>query len=150
MKITSTADRLLTTPTDSMRFTMPSMLHIPPYISFLQSTHLPVTTTGSEIDLHIYGNENYLWAYSALSTRRVENIRSLWLNMRQYQVGSQSGQCGAQTLGMACAEAIFLLGCERNSDIILGTSYGALIKNYNEAPDTVAVIKHTANEICSP
>ena len=41
------------------------------------------------------------------------------------QAGSGSGQIGAQTLGMACAEAIFLLGCERNSDIIFGTSYGA-------------------------
>ena len=54
---------------------------------------------------------------------------------------------GAQTLGMSCAEAIFLLGCERNSDVIVGSAYGALIKSYNEAPDTVAVIKHTANEI---
>lgn len=48
---------------------------------------------------------------------------------------------------MALAEGIMLLGAERNSDIVKGTAYGALIKEYNEAPDTVAVIKHTANEI---
>jgi alpha-N-arabinofuranosidase len=48
---------------------------------------------------------------------------------------------------MACAEAIFLLGCERNSDIIVGSAYGALIKHYDEEPNTVAVIKHTATEV---
>lgn len=56
-------------------------------------------------------------------------------------------QVGAQTWGMACAEAITLLGIERNSDIVIGSSYGALIKEYNEEPGSVAVMKHTANEV---
>jgi alpha-N-arabinofuranosidase len=107
----------------------------------------PVTTTGSEIDLHIYGNENYFVGLFGTFDQASRKYPVFVAEYAAIQVGSQSGQCGAQTLGMACAEAIFLLGCERNSDIILGTSYGALIKNYNEAPDTVAVIKHTANEI---
>ena len=54
---------------------------------------------------------------------------------------------GAQTIEMAAAEAVFLMGCERNSDIVKGTAYGALIKEYNDQPETVSVIKHTANEI---
>jgi len=48
---------------------------------------------------------------------------------------------------MALAEGIMLLGAERNSDIVKGTAYGALIKEYNEVPDTVAVIKHSADQI---
>ncbi|KAH7241231.1 hypothetical protein BKA59DRAFT_493841 [Fusarium tricinctum] len=45
-----------------------------------------------------------------------------------------NGQVGAQSFGMACAEAVFLLCCERNLD-------------YDEEPGIVALIKHTANEI---
>ncbi|KAF4458424.1 Glycoside hydrolase superfamily [Fusarium albosuccineum] len=48
---------------------------------------------------------------------------------------------------MTCADAIFLLGCERNSDIVLGSAYGALIKHYDEESNTVAAIKHTTNEV---
>ncbi|KAF4980280.1 hypothetical protein FDECE_17912 [Fusarium decemcellulare] len=48
---------------------------------------------------------------------------------------------------MAYAEAIFLLGCERNSGIVLGLAYDALVKHYHEEPNTVAVIKHIANEV---
>ena len=40
-----------------------------------------------------------------------------------------------------------LLGAERNSDIVKGTAYGALIKRYDEMSSTVSVIKHTANQI---
>jgi alpha-L-arabinofuranosidase len=48
---------------------------------------------------------------------------------------------------MACAETIFLLGCEKNSDVVLGAAYGALIKEYNEVLETVALLKHTADEV---
>ena len=100
------------------------------------------------MDLHIYGNEAY---FSSLFGTFDQASRQYPVLVGEYaatQIGSvSSGQVGAQTLGMACAEAIFLLGCERNSDIVFGASYGALIKSYNEAPDSVAVIKHTANEI---
>ncbi|KAI6784837.1 uncharacterized protein J7T54_007931 [Emericellopsis cladophorae] len=62
--------------------------------------------------------------------------------------GSATGpETGAQTFGMPSREAIMLLGIERNSYIILEFVYGALIKQYDENPNTVAVIKHTANEI---
>ena len=106
-----------------------------------------MTTSGSEIDLHIYGNEDYFVGLFGTFDQASREYPVFVAEYAATQVGSGSGQCGAQTLGMACAEAIFLLGCERNSDVILGTSYGALIKSYNEAPDTVSVIKHTANEI---
>lgn len=106
-----------------------------------------MATNGSEIDLHIYGNENYFVSLFGTFDQASREYPVFVAEYAATQIGSESGQCGAQTLGMACAEAIFLLGCERNSDIILGTSYGALIKNYNEAPDTVSVIKHTANEV---
>ncbi|KAE8167620.1 glycoside hydrolase superfamily [Aspergillus tamarii] len=107
----------------------------------------PVTTNGSSVDLHIYGNENY---FTSLFGTFDQASREYPVFINEYAAtgaGSNAGQDGAQTLGMSCAEAIFLLGCERNSDIVVGSAYGALIKNYNEAPDTVAVIKHTANEI---
>ncbi|KAH8692577.1 putative alpha-N-arabinofuranosidase A precursor [Talaromyces proteolyticus] len=108
----------------------------------------PVTTAGSSLDLHIYGNEHY---FVSLFNTFDQASRQYPVFVNEYaatNTGSNSkGQVGAQTLGMSCAEAIFLLGCERNSDIILGSAYGAMIKNFNEAPDTVALIKHTANEV---
>ncbi|KAE8363236.1 glycoside hydrolase superfamily [Aspergillus caelatus] len=107
----------------------------------------PVTTKGSSVDLHIYGNENY---FASLFGTFDHASREYPVFINEYaatSAGSNTRQDGAQTLGMSCAEAIFLLGCERNSDIVVGSAYGALIKNYNEAPDTVAAIKHTANEI---
>lgn len=64
-----------------------------------------------------------------------------------YPGSTGSNQIGAQTWGTSCAEAITLLGFERNSDVVIGSAYGALIKSYDEAPDTVAVMKHTANEV---
>jgi alpha-L-arabinofuranosidase len=60
---------------------------------------------------------------------------------------SPSGQLENPTLESATAEAVMLLGCERNSDAVAGTSYGALIKSLDEAPDNVAVIKHNADSI---
>ncbi|KAF4169622.1 hypothetical protein CNMCM6936_006781 [Aspergillus lentulus] len=108
----------------------------------------PVTSNGSSLDLHIYGNENY---FVSLFNTFDQASRKYPVFVNEYAAtntgSNNNGQVGAQTLGMSCAEAIFLLGCERNSDVIVGSAYGALIKNYNEAPDTVAVIKHTANEV---
>jgi alpha-N-arabinofuranosidase len=108
----------------------------------------PAGIPGSMIDLHIYHNEA---TFVALFNTFDQANRSFPVFVAEYaatNTGSNNdGQVGAQTFGMACAEAIFLLGCERNSDVIVGSSYGALIKSYNEEPGTVAVIKHTANEI---
>lgn len=108
----------------------------------------PVTSTGSSLDLHIYGNENY---FVSLFNTFDQASRKYPVFVNEYAAintgSNNNGQVGAQTMGMSCAEAIFLLGCERNSDVIVGSAYGALIKSYNEAPDTVAVIKHTATEI---
>ncbi|KAJ5613448.1 hypothetical protein N7510_006642 [Penicillium lagena] len=108
----------------------------------------PVTSNGSSLDLHIYGNENYFVSLFNTFDQASRNYPVFVNEYAATNTGSNNkGQVGAQTLGMSCAEAIFLLGCERNSDVIVGSAYGALIKNYNEAPDTVAVIKHTATEI---
>lgn len=99
------------------------------------------------VDLHPYGNEAY---FKSLFNAFDHKPRSIPLFVAEYAAtnsGNNTGQSGAQTFGMALAEAIFLLGCERNSDVVKGTSYGALIKSYDEAPDTVAVIKQTADEV---
>ena len=100
------------------------------------------------IDLHIYDNEA---AFVSLFNTFDQASRGFPVFVAEYAAtntgSNNNGQVGAQTFGMACAEAIFLLGCERNSDVVVGSSYGALIKSYNEEPGTVAVIKHTANEI---
>ncbi len=58
-----------------------------------------------------------------------------------------SGQINNPTLASATAEAVFLLGLERNADIVVGSSYGALIKNLNEDPNNVAVMKHNADSV---
>ena len=98
----------------------------------------PVTTKGSSVDLHVYGNENY---FESLFGTFDHASREYPVFINEYaatNTGSNKGEAGAQTLGMSCAEAIFLLGCERNSDVVVGSAYGALIKKYNEEPETVA------------
>ncbi|KAL2852112.1 glycoside hydrolase superfamily [Aspergillus pseudoustus] len=108
----------------------------------------PINTEGAALDLHIYGNQAY---FASLFGTFDQASRSYPVFVNEYaatNTGSNTrGEIGAQTLGMACAEAIFLLGCERNSDVVVGSAYGALIKSYDEEPGTVAVIKHTANEV---
>lgn len=100
------------------------------------------------IDLHIYDGAD---AFVSLFGTFDQASRDYPVFVGEYAAirpsGSSSGQVGAQTFSMTCAEAIFLLGAERNSDVIWGTSYGALIKDYVEQPETVALIKHTPNEI---
>lgn len=51
------------------------------------------------------------------------------------------------TLQSATSEAVYFLGLERNADLIVGISHGALIKSFHDEPDNVAMIKHTANTI---
>jgi alpha-N-arabinofuranosidase len=51
------------------------------------------------------------------------------------------------TLQSATSEAIYFLGLERNSDVIVGISHGALIKSLHDEVDNVAMIKHTPNAL---
>jgi alpha-L-arabinofuranosidase len=51
------------------------------------------------------------------------------------------------TLQSATSEAIYFLGLERNADLIVGISHGALIKSFHDEPDNVAMIKHTPDTI---
>ncbi|KAH8131243.1 glycoside hydrolase family 51 protein [Trichoderma asperelloides] len=51
------------------------------------------------------------------------------------------------TLQSATSEAIYFLGLERNSDVIVGICHGALIKSLHDEPDNVAMIKHTPNAL---
>lgn len=51
------------------------------------------------------------------------------------------------TLQSATSEAIYFLGLERNADLIVGISHGALIKSLHDEIDNVAMMKHTPNAI---
>jgi len=51
------------------------------------------------------------------------------------------------TLQSATSEAIYFLGLERNADLIVGISHGALIKSLHDEPDNVAMIKHSPDAI---
>ena len=51
------------------------------------------------------------------------------------------------TLQSATSEAIYFLGLERNADVIVGISHGALIKSLHDEPDNVAVLKHNPTDI---
>ncbi|RSM09112.1 hypothetical protein CEP52_004316 [Fusarium oligoseptatum] len=117
-------------------------------VSTINPSPSPDKGSGGMVDLHIYNNEHH---FSTLFNTFDQASRDYPVFVAEYaaiRAGTGTGaEIGAQTFGMACAEAIFLLGCERNSDVILGSAYGALIKHYDEEPNTVAVIKHTANEV---
>ncbi|CAK7235454.1 hypothetical protein SBRCBS47491_009299 [Sporothrix bragantina] len=119
-----------------------------PLVSTINPAPSGLTGIDGTIDLHIYENEA---TFVNLFNTFDQASRKYPVFVGEYaaiRTGSHtSGQVGVQTFGMACAEAIFLLGCERNADVIIGTAYGALFKEYNEEPGTVAVMKHTANEI---
>lgn len=107
----------------------------------------PIAGPNTWVDLHFYYNQN---TFVSLYDRFDNANRSLPIIVGEYacifEFANGYPEVGAQTMGMALAEGIMLLGAERNSDIVKGTAYGALIKEYNEQPGTVAVIKHTANQ----
>ncbi|KAJ9414855.1 hypothetical protein FOXG_14785 [Fusarium oxysporum f. sp. lycopersici 4287] len=117
-------------------------------ISSINPSPSPDKGNGGIVDLHIYDNEAH---FASLFNTFDQASRDYPVFVAEYAAirsGSNSGgEIGAQTFSMACAEAIFLLGCERNSDVIVGSAYGALIKQYDEEPRTVAVLKHTADQI---
>jgi alpha-N-arabinofuranosidase len=51
------------------------------------------------------------------------------------------------TLESATAEAVMFLGLERNSDVVLGSCHGGLIKNLLQPNTHVALMKHSASKI---
>ena len=56
-------------------------------------------------------------------------------------------QLDIPTLQSATSEAIYFLGLERNSDLIVGIAHGALIKSLHDEPNNVAILKHSPTEI---
>ncbi|KAH7409317.1 glycoside hydrolase superfamily [Cadophora sp. MPI-SDFR-AT-0126] len=108
----------------------------------------PVPGPNTWVDLHFYYNQD---TFASLYDRFDNSNRSLPIIVGEYacifEFSNGYPEIGAQTMGMAMAEGIMLLGAERNSDIVKGTAYGALIKQYDEMSSTVSVIKHTANQI---
>jgi alpha-N-arabinofuranosidase len=108
----------------------------------------PVQKPGTWLDLHMYNNQGFFASQYAVfdhTDRAYPVIIGEYACIRPGGAGGP--EVGAQTMGMALAEGIMLLGAERNSDVIRGTAYGALIKHYDEEPNTVAVIKHTADQV---
>ena len=70
------------------------------------------------------------------------------------QTTGANGQLDNPTLQSATSEAVYFLGLERNADLIVGISHGALIKSVfedNNPPngpnDNVALLKHTATDV---
>ncbi|KAI8682324.1 Non-reducing end alpha-L-arabinofuranosidase [Fusarium sp. Ph1] len=117
-------------------------------ISSINPSPSPDKGSGGMVDLHIYDNEGHFVSLYNTFDQASRDYPVFVAEYAAIRAGTGTGaEIGAQTFGMACAEAIFLLGCERNSDIIVGSAYGALIKHYDEEPNTVAVIKHTATEV---
>ncbi|KAH8673028.1 glycoside hydrolase superfamily [Ilyonectria robusta] len=118
------------------------------FVATINPSPSPDKGKGGMIDLHIYDSQDH---FASLYNTFDQASRDFPVFVAEYAairaLGNGGPEIGAQTFGMSCAEAIFLLGIERNSDIILGSAYGALIKQYDEEPNTVAVIKHTANDI---
>lgn len=61
---------------------------------------------------------------------------------------SESVQIDNPTLQSATSEAVMFLGLERNSDLVVGSSHGALIKSLHDEPDNVALMKTLAEPDC--
>lgn len=60
---------------------------------------------------------------------------------------TDGNQLDNPTLQSATSEAVYFLGLERNADVIVGISHGALIKSLHDEVDNVAMIKHTPNDL---
>lgn len=109
---------------------------------------VPVQEPGTWIDLHLYQNQD---SFAAMYDAFDQTDRNYPVIVGEYACiyknNNQGPEIGAQSMGMALAEGIMLLGAEKNSDAIRGTAYGALIKHYDEESNTVSVIKHTANQV---
>ena len=54
---------------------------------------------------------------------------SAWPRVFVGEYGAASGP--VRTLQAAVAEAAFLIGCERNADVVLATSFAPLLQNVN-------------------
>ncbi|KAG5785804.1 hypothetical protein H9Q73_000531 [Fusarium xylarioides] len=117
-------------------------------VSSINPSPSPDKGSGGMVDLHIYDNEAHFVSLFNTFDQASRDYPVFVAEYAAIRSGSNGGgEIGAQTFSMACAEAIFLLGCERNSDVIIGSAYGAFIKQYDEEPRTVAVMKHTADQI---
>ncbi|KAF5594583.1 glycoside hydrolase superfamily [Fusarium subglutinans] len=117
-------------------------------VSSINPSPSPDKGSGGMVDIHTYDNEAHFVKLFNTFDQASRDYPVFVAEYAAIRSGSNTGgEIGAQTFSMACAEAIFLLGCERNSDVIIGSAYGAFIKQYDEEPGTVAVMKHTANQI---
>ncbi|KAF4624497.1 hypothetical protein G7Y89_g13678 [Cudoniella acicularis] len=100
-------------------------------------------------DLHLYQNVDQTIAlFNAYDNRP----RSQPLLVGEYatiadSTTPQGQQLDNPTLESATSEAIMFLGLERNSDLVMGSCHGALIKSLHDEPDNVAMMKHTPNAI---
>ena len=117
------------------------------YISTIAVSSLANATAGIAQDDHIY--ESAL-SFVGLFNKYDHANRNHPIFVAEYAaiyVAGQSAQIENPVLQTATAEAVFLLGLERNSDIVLGSSYGAFIKSLGDTPDAVATIKHSADAV---
>ncbi|KIL83895.1 hypothetical protein FAVG1_12872 [Fusarium avenaceum] len=85
-------------------------------VSTINPNSLGASKSGVVIDLHIYDNEAHLVSLFNTFDQASRKYTVFVGEYASIRTGSTTNrQVGAQTFGMACAEAVLLLGCERNS-----------------------------------
>lgn len=117
-------------------------------ISTLPISSLKNATAGVAADLHLYqSNSQTVALFNAFDNSPRSHPLLIGEYAAIYADNDLNNQLDDPTLQSATAEAVMFLGLERNSDVVIGSSHGALMKSLNDEPDNVAMIKHNADSI---
>lgn len=123
-------------------------------ISSVDVGQFPNPPAGMISDLHLYQSAaGTVELFNAFDNRPRNNPVLVGEYAAIFDSGTGTG--GAQldnpSLESATSEAIMFLGLERNADVVVGSSHGALIKSIHDdillPNDNVAMMKHTPSEI---
>ena len=117
------------------------------YISTVPVTSLTNAASGVAQDDHLYTSALEMVGYFNRYDHYSRNHPIFVAEYAAIYTNGASTQLDNPTLQSATAEAVMLLGLERNSDIVAGSCYGAFIKSLGDEVDNVATIKHSADAI---
>jgi alpha-L-arabinofuranosidase len=116
--------------------------------SYLKPGYNP---TGGLYDTHIYPNADQMVA--EFSTFDASD-RTHTILVGKYAVihntTGETHQLVYPTMRTSCAEAVFLIGCERNSDVIIGSAYGQMMQNSDYASNITGGVTHSSSTTTLP
>ena len=113
-----------------------------PYIQCISD--VPVTSRSPDIiDEHYYSSPDWFASHANQYDSYKRDGRRIYVG--EYAV---VGQPGVGNLRAALAEALFMMGMERNSDVVVMSSYAPLFVNVNDRKWNPDMIQFDADRVC--